>query len=139
MSRNAISDNPEHYIFNIFRESMPLDPLEGLKQFFLAAACLKIFFRIDSHPPFPLPPYPLPPTPLPLPKKILHRNLVAELYSSSSFHFSSGISLCGELFSSCLFNSPSSVSPCGKLFSSCSFNSQSGVRPCGEFFFEPFI
>ena len=36
MSRNAISANPEHYIFKIFRGSMPPDPLEGLKKFVIA-------------------------------------------------------------------------------------------------------
>ena len=59
---------------------------------------------------------------------------VAELFSGSSFDFSSGVSPCGEIFSNCFFNSLSGVSPCGKLFSSCSFNSPSGVRPCGELF-----
>ena len=34
MSRNAISANPEHYIFKIFQGSMPPDPLEGLKATF---------------------------------------------------------------------------------------------------------
>ena len=43
MSRNAISANSEHYIFKLFRGSMPSDPLEGLKNLFLAAAWLKIF------------------------------------------------------------------------------------------------
>ena len=51
MSRNAISANPEHYIFKIFQGSMPPgNPLEGLK-IFLNAAWLKTFFRIDCPPP----------------------------------------------------------------------------------------
>ena len=50
MSRNAISANPEHYIFKIFRGSMPPDPLEGLQKIFLAATWLKNFFRIDFPP-----------------------------------------------------------------------------------------
>ena len=50
MSRNAISANPEHYIFKIFRGSMPPDPLEGLKNFFSSKRGSKIFFRIDSPP-----------------------------------------------------------------------------------------
>ena len=50
MSRNAISANPEHYIFKIFQGSMPPDPLEGLKQFFLAVTWLKNFFQ-DQLPP----------------------------------------------------------------------------------------
>ena len=32
--QNAISAYPEHYLFKIFRGSMPLNPLEGLKKFF---------------------------------------------------------------------------------------------------------
>ena len=51
MSRNAISANPEHYIFKIFRGSMPPTPLEGLKYFFLAAAWLKNFFQDRLPPP----------------------------------------------------------------------------------------
>ena len=50
MSRNAISANPEHYIFKIFRGSMPPDPLEGLKKFFLVAACLKKIFQYRLPP-----------------------------------------------------------------------------------------
>ena len=50
MSRNAILANPEHYIFKIFRGACPRTPLEGLKNFFLAAAWLKIFFQ-DRLPP----------------------------------------------------------------------------------------
>ena len=34
MSRNAISANPEHYIFKMFPGSMPPDTLEGLQKFF---------------------------------------------------------------------------------------------------------
>ena len=49
MSRNAISANPEHYIFKIFRGSMPRTPRRP-KTFFLAAAWLKIFFQ-DRLPP----------------------------------------------------------------------------------------
>ena len=50
MSRNAISANSEHYIFKIFRGSMPPDPLEGQKKIFLTAAWLKNFFQ-DRLPP----------------------------------------------------------------------------------------
>ena len=38
MSRNAISDNPEHYLFKLFWGSMPPDPLKGPKKIFLPAA-----------------------------------------------------------------------------------------------------
>ena len=41
MSRNAISANPEHYLFKIFLCNMPPTPLQGLKK----------FFRIDFPPP----------------------------------------------------------------------------------------
>ena len=51
MSRNAISANPEHYIFKIFQGSMPPDPPRRPKTIFLAAAWLKSFFSIDSPPP----------------------------------------------------------------------------------------
>ena len=37
--------NPEHYIFKVFRGSMPRTPLEGLKNFFIAAALLKNCFQ----------------------------------------------------------------------------------------------
>ena len=50
MSGNVIPANPEHYIFKMFWGSMPPDPLEGLKNIFLAAAWLKNFFRIDFSP-----------------------------------------------------------------------------------------
>ena len=50
MSRNAISANPEHYIFKIFRGSMPPDPPEGLKKIFLPATWLKNYFQ-DRLPP----------------------------------------------------------------------------------------
>ena len=50
MSRNVISANPEHYLFKIFQESMPPDPLEGLKIFFPVTARLQKFFRIDFPP-----------------------------------------------------------------------------------------
>ena len=50
MSRNAISANPEHYLFKIFQESMPPDPLEGLKNFFPSQRGSKKFFRIDLPP-----------------------------------------------------------------------------------------
>ena len=50
MSKNAISANPEHYIFKTFRGSMPRTPLEGLKKIFVAAAWLKNFFQ-DRLPP----------------------------------------------------------------------------------------
>ena len=51
MSRNAISANPEHYIFKIFQGSMPPDPLEGLKIFFLTTSWLKNFFPDRLPPP----------------------------------------------------------------------------------------
>ena len=35
-SRNTISAYPEHYLFKIFRGSMPLSPLEGLKIFLVS-------------------------------------------------------------------------------------------------------
>ena len=47
--RNAISANPEHYIFKISWGSMPSNPLEGLI-FFSPPRGSKIFFRIDSPP-----------------------------------------------------------------------------------------
>ena len=45
MSRNGISANPEHYIFQIFWGSMPPDPHRRPKHIFLAAASLKNFFK----------------------------------------------------------------------------------------------
>ena len=45
MSRNAISANPEHYIFKIFWGSMPPDPRRRLKKIFLASAWLKNLFQ----------------------------------------------------------------------------------------------
>ena len=87
MSRNAISANPEHYIFKIFRGSMPPDPLGGLKQFFLAAAWLKNFFRIDSPPPK---------------QKILDRTLYGDSSSSKKLNGHQGLesmSLLGALIS----------------------------------------
>ena len=51
MSRNAISANPEHYIFKIFRGSMPPDPPERPKKiFFSPSRGSKAFFKIDSPP-----------------------------------------------------------------------------------------
>ena len=50
MSRNAISGNPEHYIFKSFQGSMPPDPPRRPKKIFLAAAWLKNFFQ-DRLPP----------------------------------------------------------------------------------------
>ena len=50
MSRNAISANPEHYIFKIFRESMLQTPLEGLKMFLSSPRGSKIVFRIGFPP-----------------------------------------------------------------------------------------
>ena len=43
MSRNAISANSEHYIFKLFRGSMPPDPLEGLKNFSRRRVAHKFF------------------------------------------------------------------------------------------------
>ena len=51
MSRNAISANPEHYIFNIFWESMPPDPPGRPKnKFSRRRVAQKFFFRIDFPP-----------------------------------------------------------------------------------------
>ena len=50
MSRNAISANPEHYIFKISQGSMLPDPPRRPKKFLLAAAWLKNFFQ-DRLPP----------------------------------------------------------------------------------------
>ena len=50
MSRNAISANPEHYIFKIFRGSMPADPLEGLKNFSRRRVAQKFFSGSTSPP-----------------------------------------------------------------------------------------
>ena len=50
MSINAISANPEHYLFKIFRESMPLEPPRRPKNFLLAAAWLQNVFK-DRLPP----------------------------------------------------------------------------------------
>ena len=50
MSRNAISANPEHYPFKIFRGSMLPDPLEGFTIFFSPLRGSKKIFRIDSPP-----------------------------------------------------------------------------------------
>ena len=61
MSRNAISANPEHYIFTIFWGSMPPDPLESLKKFFSRRLVAEYFFQ-DQLPPK---------------QKILHRTLPA--------------------------------------------------------------
>ena len=47
MSRNAISANPEHYIFKIVRGACHWTPLESLKKFFSPPHVSKIFFRID--------------------------------------------------------------------------------------------
>ena len=44
MSRNAISANPEHYLFQVFPgEHVPEPPVEGLKKIFVAAARLENF------------------------------------------------------------------------------------------------
>ena len=40
-AQNAISANPEHYLFKIFWGSMAPDPLKGLNNVFLAAAWLQ--------------------------------------------------------------------------------------------------
>ena len=48
MSKNAISANPEHYVFKIFRGSMRLDPLQALKKFFSPLRGSKHCFGIDS-------------------------------------------------------------------------------------------
>ena len=51
MSRNAISANPEHYIFKIFWGSMPPDPpRRPKKNFFSPPRGSKLFFRIDVPP-----------------------------------------------------------------------------------------
>ena len=50
MSRNAISANPEHYIFKIFQGSMPRTPLEGLKKKFSLHHVAQKFFQ-DRLPP----------------------------------------------------------------------------------------
>ena len=50
MFRNAISANPEHYIFKIFRGSMPRSPLEGLKNFLITASWLKKLFQNQLPP-----------------------------------------------------------------------------------------
>ena len=60
MSRNAISANPEHYLFKIFREDAPGPPRRPKKNF-LATAWLQKFFGID----------------FPLKQKILDRTLVS--------------------------------------------------------------
>ena len=52
MSRNAISANPEHYLFKIFQGNMPPDPLEDPKNFFHQCDSKK-FFRINFPPPPP--------------------------------------------------------------------------------------
>ena len=51
MSRNAISANPEHYIFKIFLGACPRTPLEGLQTFFSPPRGSKIFFKIHFPPP----------------------------------------------------------------------------------------
>ena len=54
MSRNAISANPEHYIFyifKIFRGSMPRTPIKGLKKFFSHSRVAQIFFQDRLPPP----------------------------------------------------------------------------------------
>ena len=43
MSRNAISANPEHYLFKIFRGSMPRTPRRPNKNFSLRCVAGKIF------------------------------------------------------------------------------------------------
>ena len=55
MSRNAISANPEHYLFKIFRGNMPPDPPEGLKKFSRCCVAGKICLGLT---PPPLPPSP---------------------------------------------------------------------------------
>ena len=45
MSRNAISANPEHYIFKIFRGSMPPDPPRRPKTIF---SCCRVAQKIFS-------------------------------------------------------------------------------------------
>ena len=45
MSRNAISANPEHNLFKIFRGACPRTPLKGLKKFFSPLRGSEIFLR----------------------------------------------------------------------------------------------
>ena len=45
MSRNAISANPEHYIFKLFWGNMPPEPPRRPKKIFLVTAWLKNFFQ----------------------------------------------------------------------------------------------
>ena len=52
MSRNAISANPEHYLFKIFRGgggACPRTPLEGLKIFSRRCVAPKLFFRTPKQ------------------------------------------------------------------------------------------
>ena len=53
MSTNAISANPEHYVFKIFQGSMPPDPLEGLKNFSRRCEARTNFLASTSTPPPP--------------------------------------------------------------------------------------
>ena len=50
MSRNAISANPEHYIFKIFRGSMPPDPLRRPKKIFSRRRVAQKFFSGSTSP-----------------------------------------------------------------------------------------
>ena len=55
MSRNAISANPEHYIFKLFQGSMPPDPLRRPKKNFYRRHVAQKFFSGSTSPPPPLP------------------------------------------------------------------------------------
>ena len=72
MSRNAISANPEHYLFKIFQGSMSPDLLEGLNSFFSPLRGSANFFRIDSPP---------------AEQKILDRTLDIGLFAEFGFPF----------------------------------------------------
>ena len=50
MSRNAISANPEHYIFKIFQGSKPPDPPRKPKKIFSRRRVAQNFFQ-DRLPP----------------------------------------------------------------------------------------
>ena len=50
MSRNAISANPEHYLFKLFRGSMPSDPPRRPKKFFFLCCVAPKFFLGSTSP-----------------------------------------------------------------------------------------
>ena len=49
--QNAISANPEHYIFKLFRGSMPPDPPRRPKNFFSRRRVAQKFFSGSTSPP----------------------------------------------------------------------------------------